>query len=72
MFYVKIIGPYDFTVVGPFNSIIDAEDYRQTVPEFFDAASMGQLELDLDVGAADVQSPDTYVFDGQYANPIFR
>lgn len=66
MFYVQVIGSYDCTVVGPFPGLAAAKQFKETVPQNFDAYVMTEAELDknfAEFGPCEVEFPEQYGFD---------
>jgi hypothetical protein len=63
-FFVQIVGPYDVTTVGPFDTIEKAQAFSETVPERFDAWVMTEKQLDaqfVEHGLMPIESPSRYV-----------
>jgi hypothetical protein len=70
MFYVSILGPYDFTYVGPFVTKYDADRFCSKVPKNFDAWSVSQSELDAnfaEFGKCEIETPAQYSSDSEFA-----
>ena len=60
-YYVEILGSYDVSIIGPFDTSLKAQAFKDTVPSNFSAWVVTEKALDeqfVEHGPAPIESPD--------------